>query len=202
MHRLIFAKIVQHSAKCQATDLIFSLLCKFFWIILCKNLYDHMLCIFTPINFTRIQQLIKIKQEDHITSMFTVGLIFLIARACQHKTSKIQITILSFSQLKLCILQDINYFTSTYLAQFNSPRKYPKQYISYFYQILHFNMKATKLCSPHLGTPRLRYEFLKHAFKSRKINQKIKTSHRLTAEARGQRDPPINETKTGDGADW
>ena len=48
----------------------------------------------------------------------------------------------------------------------------------------------------------MRYEFLKHAFNFAKINQKIKTSHRLTAEAHGQRDPPINETKTGDGADW
>ena len=59
----------------------------------------------------------------------------------------------------------------------------------------------TKFSSPKLGTPSLRYEFLKHAFKSRKINQKIKTSHRLTAEARGQWDPPVSETKTGDGAD-
>ena len=59
----------------------------------------------------------------------------------------------------------------------------------------------TKFGSPKLDTPSLRYEFLKHAFKSRKINQKIKTSHRLTAEARGQWDPPISETKTGDDAD-
>ena len=55
--------------------------------------------------------------------------------------------------------------------------------------------------TPHLDTPSSRYEFLKHAFKSRKINQKIKTSHRLTAEARGQWDPPVSETKTGDDAD-
>ena len=34
------------------------------------------------------------------------------------------------------------------------------------------------------------------------LNQKIKTSHRLTAEARGQRDPLVSETKTGNGADW
>ena len=59
----------------------------------------------------------------------------------------------------------------------------------------------TKFGSPKLDTPSLRYEFLKHAFKSRKINQKIKTSHRLTAGAHGQRDPPISETKIGDGAD-
>ena len=47
----------------------------------------------------------------------------------------------------------------------------------------------------------MRYEFLKHAFKSRKINQKIKTSHKVTAGEHDQRDPPISETKTGDGAD-
>ena len=34
-----------------------------------------------------------------------------------------------------------------------------------------------------------------------KINQKIETSQMLTVEARGQRDPPISETKTGDGVD-
>ena len=43
----------------------------------------------------------------------------------------------------------------------------------------------TKFDSPKLDTPSSRYEFLKHAFKSRKINQKIKT-HRLTAGACGQ----------------
>ena len=52
--------------------------------------------------------------------------------------------------------------------------KYTKWYISYFYQIVHFNMNPTKFGSPKLDTPSLRYEFLKHAFKSRKINQKIK----------------------------
>ena len=61
--------------------------------------------------------------------------------------------------------------------------------------------ESNKFVLPKLDTPSLRYEFLKHAFKSRKINQKIKTSHRLRAEARGQRDPPISETKIGDGAD-
>ena len=70
-----------------------------------------------------------------------------------------------------------------------------------FYQVLHFMRNPTKFDSPKLDTPSLRYKFLKHAFKSRKINQKIKTTHRLTVEARGQRDPPVNKTKTGDGAD-
>ena len=62
-------------------------------------------------------------------------------------------------------------------------------------------MKPKKFDSLHLDTPSSRYEFLKHAFKSRKINQKIKTSHRLTAGARGQWDPLVSETKTGDSTD-
>ena len=62
-------------------------------------------------------------------------------------------------------------------------------------------MKPTKFGSPKIDTSSLRYEFLKHAFKSKKINQKIKTSLRLTAGARGQQDPPVSETKTGDDAD-
>ena len=35
-----------------------------------------MLCIFTPINFTRNQQLIRIKYEDHIQIMTTESLVF------------------------------------------------------------------------------------------------------------------------------
>ena len=131
-----------------------------------------MLCIFTPINSTRNQQLIRIRYEDHIQSMLTVGLIFFLARACQHKTSKIGITILSSFQLKLCNLQDTNTFRSTYFTQFNSTRKYPKQQISYSYQILHFMMNLTKFVSSHLDTPSSRYEFLKVVFKSLKIIQK------------------------------
>ena len=61
-------------------------------ITLCKNLHDHKLCTFTPFIFTRNQQLIKVKQEDHIPSIPTVGLAFFLARACQHKPNKIGIT--------------------------------------------------------------------------------------------------------------
>ena len=122
-----------------------------------------------------IQAFYKIKKEDHITSMFTVGLIFFLARECQHKTNKIGITILSPSQLKLRNLQDRNYFKSTYLAQFNSPRKYLKQQISYFYQILHFKINPTKFGLPHLDTPSSRYEFLNFVTKSmKKLIKKIK----------------------------
>ena len=35
-------------------------------------------------------------------------------------------------------------------------------------------MNPTKFGSPYLDTPNSRYEFLKHAFKSMKTNQKIK----------------------------
>ena len=101
-------------------------------ITLCKNLHDHQLCFFTPFIFTRNQQLFKIKQEDHIPSMLTGGLVFFLSRECQHKINKIRITTLSFPQLKLCILQDINYFKTTYLAQFNSPRKIP-QIVSFIF---------------------------------------------------------------------
>ena len=93
---------------------------------LCRNLHDHKLCIFTPNNFTRNQHLIKVKQKDHIPSMHTIGLVFFLARACQHKTNKIGITIFALLQLKLCILQDRNKFKSTYLAQFNSLIKIPQ----------------------------------------------------------------------------
>ena len=54
-----------------------------------------MLCIFTPINFTRNQQLIRIKYEDRIQSMTTTSLVFFLARACQQKTNEIRITNLS-----------------------------------------------------------------------------------------------------------
>ena len=49
----------------------------------------------TPINFTRNQKLIRIKYEDHIQSMTIESLVFFLARAYQHKTSKIRIIILS-----------------------------------------------------------------------------------------------------------
>ena len=169
---LSLAKIVKHSENCQAIDLIFFLLSSQHKNIV--NLHDHMLCIFTPINFTRSQQLIRIKQEDHIQSMTTASLVFFIARSCQHKTNKIGITILSLFQLKLCNLQYRNHLKSIYLATFYSLEKSQKQCISYFYQILHFKMKLTKFGSPKLDTPSLRYEFLKHVFKSVKTNKKIK----------------------------
>ena len=163
-----------------------------------------MLCIFTSFNFTRNQQLIRIKYEDHIKSMPTIGLIFFLAISCQHNISKIGITILSPTQLKLCNLQDRNYFKSTYLAQFNSLEKYSKQQISYFYQIVHFKMNLTKFGSHHLDTPSSRYEFLKFETKFVKKNNKenqisnqalqlgapgVYTPLRLTTGPHGSTDP-------------
>ena len=63
---------------------------------LCKKLHDHKFCIFTPFIFNRNQQLFKIKQEEIIPIMPTIGLVFFLARECQHKISKIENTILHF----------------------------------------------------------------------------------------------------------
>ena len=115
--------------------------------------------------------LCKIKQEDHIPSMPIVGLVVFLARACKHKTSKIGMTIFALPQLKICILQDGNTYKSTYLPQFNSPRKIPQTVVQYFYQIVYFMMNPTKFGSLNLDIPSSSYEFLKFATKSRKINK-------------------------------
>ena len=129
-----------------------------------------MLCIFTPINFTRIQQLIKIKQEDHITSMFTVGLIFFLARECQHRTKKLESQFYHLPSSSYAIYKLETILKALILLNLILPEKYPKQYISYFYQIVHFMMNPPKFCSPYLDTPSSIYEFLKLATKSMKIN--------------------------------
>ena len=55
--------------------------------------------------------------------------------------------------------------------------KYTKQYISYFYQIVHFKMNPTKFSSPHLDTPSSRYNFCKLVTKSvKKINKENQIS--------------------------
>ena len=116
---------------------------------------------------------LRLNRKYHIPSMSTVGLVFFLARAYQHKTNKIRITIFALPQLKICILQDGNKFKSTYLAQFNSPRKkHTKQQVSYFYQIVHFMMNLKKFSKPNLDTPSLSYKFHKLVFKSRKNKEK------------------------------
>ena len=82
-----------------------------------------MLLIFILMNFLIKHHLLKDKQKDPTPIKFTTSSTFFLTRASQHKISKIGITILSFSQLKLCILQDCKPFKSTYLAPFNSPIK-------------------------------------------------------------------------------
>ena len=126
---------------------------------------------FTLFIFTRNQQIIKVKQKDHISSMSSVGLVFFLARACQHKTSKIRITSFTLLQLKLCILQDRNKFKSTYLAQFNSLINIPQTVGFIFLSNSTLIMNPTKFRSPHLDTPNSRYKFLKFAFKYVKINK-------------------------------
>ena len=137
-----------------------------------------MLSIFIPFNFTRNQQLIKIKQEDHISSMLTIGLIFFLARACQHKTRKIGITILSHPQLKLHILQNYKHSKALIQLYFIHQQKYYKLYISYFYKILHFNRNPTKFCSPKLDIQNSTYDFSKIVHKSMKeITENLNCSH-------------------------
>ena len=58
--------------------------------------------------------------------MPTIGLVFFLAKACQHKTNKMGITFLAFLELKLCILQDRNNLKTIYIATFYSPKKYQK----------------------------------------------------------------------------
>ena len=82
-----------------------------------------MLHIFILMNFLRKHHLLKDKQKDPTPIKFTANSTFFLTIASQHKISKIGITILSLSQLKLYILQDCKQFKSIYLAKFNSPRK-------------------------------------------------------------------------------
>ena len=125
-----------------------------------------MLHIFIPIIFLRKCHLLIDKQKDHILIKFTVSLIFFLARACQHKISKIRITILSYSQLKLHILQNCKHSKSTYLVIFYSPKKYQNLHISYFYKILHFTRNTTKFGSPKMDIYNSTYDFSKLVQKS------------------------------------
>ena len=102
--------------------------------------------------------------------MSSIGLVFFLARACQHKTHKTRITILALPQLKLCILQDRNYLKTLKQPNLFPLEKYPKQQVSYLYQIVHLIKNPTKFGSSHLDTPSSRYKFLKFVFKSVKIN--------------------------------
>ena len=83
--------------------------------------------------------------------MLTAGLVFFLARACQHKIRKIGITILSLPQLKLCILQDCKQFKSTYLAPFNSPRKISETVQFIFLSNTTFHEEPNKIWFTKIG---------------------------------------------------
>ena len=172
--RFIFVKIVKPIEIVKQQILYFSQLHPSA-IILYKNLHGNMLHIFIPISFLKKHHLLIDKQKDPTSIKFTASLLFFLARACQHKTSKIGITILSLPQLKLCILKIANNLKALLQIHLILPEKYQKQCISYFYQIPHFMMNPTKFGSPHLDINNSTYEFLKHTFKSVKTNKKSKT---------------------------
>ena len=104
--RVISAKIVNPIEKRQTIDSIF-LLASYQCHTTIQNLHSNMLHIFIPIFFLRKCHLLIDRQKDHISIKFTATLIFFLARACQHKTSKIGITILSLFQLKIVNIQKI-----------------------------------------------------------------------------------------------
>ena len=120
--RFNLVKIVKPIEKCQTTDFIFFLASSQCHNTV-QNLHGNMLLIFFPIIFLRKHHLLIDKQKDPTSIKSNASLLFFLARACQHKTRKIGIIILSLSQLKLYILQDCKHSKSTYLATFYSPLK-------------------------------------------------------------------------------
>ena len=116
--RSVLVEIVNPIEKCQTTDYIFFSQLHISAILLYKNLHSNMLHIFIPIIFLKKCHLLMDKQKDHISIKFTASLISFLARVCQHKTSKIEITILSHFQLKIYNLQDCKHSKSIYLNTF------------------------------------------------------------------------------------
>ena len=104
--RSILVKIVNHTEKCQTTDYIF-FLASYQCHTNKQKFAQQYVTYFIPIFFLRKCHLLIDKQKDHISIKFTASLIFFLARACQHKTSKIGITILSLFQLKIVNIQKI-----------------------------------------------------------------------------------------------
>ena len=110
--------------------------------------------------------------------MLIVGLVFFLARACQHKISKIGITILSLPSSSYAFYKIENNLKSLIQLNLILLEKYLKQQVSYFYKIVHFIMNPTKFGSPLLDTPSSRYEFLKFVTKSMtKINKEKSNFH-------------------------
>ena len=110
--------------------------------------------------------------------MLTIGLIFFLARACQHKTKKLESQFYHLPSssyaiykietiLKALILLNLILLENTLNSRFHI-----------FYQIVHFKMNLTKFSSPHLDTPSSRYNFCKFATKSMKTNKENQISNR------------------------
>ena len=102
--RPILVKIVNPIEKCQTIDYIFFLASSQCHTTIQKFAWQYVISI--PIFFLRKYHLLIDKQKDPTLIKFIASLLFFLARACQHKTSKIGITISSLFQLKISILQD------------------------------------------------------------------------------------------------
>ena len=151
---------------------------------LCKNLRNHMLYIFTPFIFSRNYQLFKIKQEDHIPCMLTIGLVFFQLEHVNTRSAKLESHFYHFPSSSYAFYKIENNLKALIQLNLILLEKHLKQQVSYFYQIVHFMMNPIKFASHNLDIPSSRYEFLKHVFKSVKTNKKIKESLRLKDGAR------------------
>ena len=105
--------------------------------------------------------------------MLTVGLIFFLASPAKLESQFDHLPSSSYAIYKIeTILKALILLNLIHLE------KYPKQYISYFNQIVYFKMNPTKFGSSHLDTPSSRYKFLKFVPKSMKKNKENQISNR------------------------
>ena len=95
-----------------------------------------------------------------------IGLVFFLARACQHKLTKLESQFYHLPSSSYAIYKIETILKALIFLNLILLKKYLKQYISYFYQIVYFMLNPTKFGSPYLDTPSSIYEFLKFAIKS------------------------------------
>ena len=130
-----------------------------------------MLYIFTPFIFTRNQQIIKVKQKDHISSMSSIGLAFSQLGHVNTRLEKLESQFLHFPSSRYAFYKIETNLKALIQLNLIPLEKYLKQQVSYFYQIVHFIKNPTKFGSPHLDTPNSKHDFCKFATKSRKTNK-------------------------------